>query len=166
MSLRRRLLAIATIASISATMLAGCTSSNSGGDSTGGTGKGAADPYNVLANKNARVAINMAINKQEMCDVILNNGATPADYFVPYELSVNEEGKDYRDVVGKMGYSYNAEEATKYWEKAKEEVGFDTVELDLLTTDSDTAKRQAEYMQSELQANLPGLTIKIKQQPF
>lgn len=43
------------------------------------------------------------------------------------------------------------------WEKAKEEVGFDTVELELLTFDTDTSKKQAEFMQAELQNALPGL---------
>lgn len=161
---RKRLLALLTISTIGMSSLAGCTS-NQGTTGSNNSGK-EADPYNVLANKNARIAINMAIDKQELCDVILNNGSVPADYFVPNELAINKDGKDYRDVAGKMGYSYNGEEAKKYWDKAKEEVGFGTVTLELVTFDSDTSKRQAEFMQSELQENLPGLTIKIKTQPF
>lgn len=165
MVLRKRLISLLMLSALGASVLTGCTSSQGGTDSGGGSGKDA-DPYNVLANKNARMAINMAMDKQELCDVILNNGSIPANFFVPTELAINQEGKDYRDVAGEMGYSYSAEEAGKYWEKAKEEVGFDTVTLELVTFDSDTSKRQAEFMQAELQENLPGLTIKIKQQPF
>ena len=51
-------------------------------------------------------------------------------------------------------------------ETAKQEVGFDTVTLELLTFDSESSKRQAEFMQAELQNALPGLTVKIQQQPF
>ncbi|MCQ4699365.1 ABC transporter substrate-binding protein, partial [Paeniclostridium sordellii] len=58
------------------------------------------------------------------------------------------------------------EEATKLWEKAKEEVGLDTVTLELLTFDSETGKRQAEFMQAELQNALPGLKVEVKSQPF
>ena len=45
-----------------------------------------------------------------------------------------------------MGYKYNTEEAAKSWETAKQEVGFDTVTLELLTFDSESSKRQAEFM--------------------
>ena len=37
----------------------------------------------------------------------------------------------------------------KAWEKAKEEVGFDTVEMELLTFDHDTGKRTGEYIQGQ-----------------
>ena len=108
----------------------------------------------------------MSVDRQAMCDTILNNGTIPASYYVAEKLAFNESGKDYREVAGKMGYEHNKEEATKLWEKAKEEVGFDTVTLELLSFDSESSKRTAEFMQSELQSALPGLTVEIKSQPF
>ncbi|MEG2787581.1 MAG: ABC transporter substrate-binding protein [Romboutsia sp.] len=124
------------------------------------------EPYTVLANQNARGAIAMAIDKETICNTILNNGSFPVDYFTSAGLGINDEGKEYQEVANVQGYSYNKEESKAMWEKAKTEVGFDTVELELLTFDTDTSKKQAEFMQAELQNALPGLTVKVKQQPF
>ena len=166
MVLRKRLALMSATAAVAVMSLVGCTSTNSGSTGSATNGGGEGDPLDVLANKNARAAIAMAIDKQALCDTILNNGTVPASYLTARELAFNSEGKDYRDVAGDMGYKYNTEEAAKSWETAKQEVGFDTVTLELLTFDSESSKRQAEFMQAELQNALPGLTVKIQQQPF
>ncbi|MGL5751041.1 MAG: ABC transporter substrate-binding protein, partial [Paraclostridium sp.] len=43
---------------------------------------------------------------------------------------------------------------------------FDTVTLELLTYDDDSSEKITQFIQSELQENLPGLTVKIQKQPF
>ncbi len=158
MVFKKRLMVMSATAAISLMALVGC-------DSKGSIG-GEANALDVLANKNARLAISKSIDRTAMCDTILNNGSKPATYFVAEKLAYNEKGEDYRDIAGDMGYKENKEEAKELWEKAKEEVGFDTVTIDLLTFDHETGKRQGEFMQAELQSNLPGLTVTIKQQPF
>ena len=163
MFLRRKLTVMATVALLSTSLLAGCSSSgeNSNGGSNGG---GTATAAEVLANKNARAAISMIIDKQAYCDVILNNGSIPTSTFTPKGLAF-DNGKDYTDLTEGMGYEYNEEQAKELWEKAKEEVGFDTVEMELLTFDHDTGKRTGEYIQSEL-SDLEGLTVKVSNLPF
>ena len=106
----------------------------------------------------------MIIDKQAYCDVILNNGSIPTSTFTPKGLAF-DNGKDYTDLTEGMGYEYNEEQAKELWEKAKEEVGFDTVEMELLTFDHDTGKRTGEYIQSEL-SDLEGLTVKVSNLPF
>ncbi len=118
----------------------------------------------VLANKNARNAIAMAIDKQALCDVILNNGSVPANAFTPPSLAF-DQGKDYVEGTKDLGFGYDEEAAKKAWDKAKEEVGFDTVELELLTYDHDSGKRTGEFIQGEL-ADLEGLTVKVTNLPF
>ncbi|MBC6004237.1 hypothetical protein H8891_10515 [Paeniclostridium sp. NSJ-45] len=162
MVLKKKMAFMTTTVAITIMTMVGCGNSGSSQSSGGTTG----DPYKVLANKNARAAISMAIDKKTMCDTIINNGTIPADYIVAESLAVNDQGKDYREAAGEMGYHYNKEEATKLWEKAKEEVGFDKVTLELLSFDSETGKRQAEFMQAELQTALPGLKVEVKSQPF
>ena len=164
MVLKKKMAVMSVTAAIAVMSMVGCSSNGSSSDGSNGGGEG--DPYKVLANKNARAAISMAIDKKTMCETIINNGTTPADYIVAEKLAFNEAGKDYREVAGEMGYSYNKEEASKLWEKAKEEVGFDTVTLELLSFDSETGKRQGEFMQAELQTALPGLKVEVKSQPF
>ncbi|WP_279306215.1 ABC transporter substrate-binding protein, partial [Paraclostridium sordellii] len=167
MVLKKKMAVMCATSAIAVMALVGC-SSTGGNSSSGGSssGKGEGDPYKVLANKNARAAIAMSVDRQAMCDTIINNGSVPASYLVAKELAFNEAGKDYREVAGDMGYKHDDAEASKLWEKAKEEVGFDTVTLDLLSFDSETGKKQAEFMQAELQQALPGLKVEVKAQPF
>lgn len=51
------------------------------------------------------------------------------------------------------------------WEQAKKELGKDKFTLELLNFDTDNAKKIGEYVKAQLEQNLPGLTINIKQQP-
>ncbi|MGL5756080.1 MAG: ABC transporter substrate-binding protein [Paraclostridium sp.] len=162
MKFRKRLLKMSVVSSMIIVSLVGC--SNNSVKSTEKVVKG--DAFKVLENKNARAAIALALDKQLMCESILNNGSTPVNYLVAEDLAFDSQGKDYREFAGNMGYEHNDEEANKAWDKAKEELGFDIVELDFLTGEGDNSKRQAEFIQAELQSSLPGLTVNIKQQPM
>ena len=61
---------------------------------------------------------------------------------------------------------YNIKEAQANWNKAKEELGKDKIELELISADSAIAKKTIEFVQGQLQQNLPGLTIKLKSLPL
>jgi oligopeptide transport system substrate-binding protein len=119
----------------------------------------------ALANVNIRKAFDMAWDKQAMTDVILNNGSQPAYYLVPKEFTFSPDGEDFRETNGTFG-EYNPEEAKALWEKGLEEIGKDSVTLELLNYDSESSKQVGEYIQNQLQENLEGLTIEIKPQPF
>ncbi|WP_113926983.1 peptide ABC transporter substrate-binding protein [Bacillus sp. P14.5] len=119
----------------------------------------------VLANINARKAIDKAWDKQGMVEILLNDGSIPAYYLVPGTFVTSPDGQDYREQNGNIG-DYNAEEAAELWEKALEETGKDTVKLELLNYDGDNAKKVGEYIKEQLETNLKGLSVSIKQQPF
>lgn len=157
MFLRRKLTVMATMALVSTTLLAGCSSTSSKG--------GEVTSADVLANKNARAAIAMAVDKQGLCDVILNNGSTPANSYTAPSLAF-DNGNDYANLTKDMGYSYNEEKAKELWDKAKEEVGFDTVTIELLTYDNDSGKKTGEFLQGELSDCLEGLTVNVSNLPF
>jgi oligopeptide transport system substrate-binding protein len=118
-----------------------------------------------LANVNIRKAISMAYNKQDLVDVVLANGSLPADFLVPTEFTFDESKKDFREVNGKMN-EFNAEEAKKLWETGLKELGVTEVTLEMLGGDSELAKKMDEYMKSQLEENLAGLTINLKAVPF
>ncbi|WP_339240245.1 peptide ABC transporter substrate-binding protein [Geobacillus sp. FSL W8-0466] len=118
-----------------------------------------------LNNVNARKAIAMAIDTQAMVDTLLNNGSIPAKFTVPKDFVTGPDGKDFRDVNGDL-VNYNPDEAKKLWEQAKKELGKDKFTLELLNYDTDNAKKIGEYVKAQLEQNLPGLTVNIKQQPF
>ena len=140
---------------ISILMLTGCSSSSNNESN-------AVDPSDVMQNINARKAIAMAIDKTSFVETILNNGSIATNKFVPSKLAIDSELGDYSDFSGNLGYENNDEEAKKYWQKAKDELGFENVTLKLVLTDTEFSKRLGEYIQSEL-GDLDGLTIDLKQ---
>lgn len=157
MSFKKKVSILSAMALVTTSLLAGCSNSGGGGEAT---------PEKVLANANARKAIAMMINKEDLADVVLNNGAMPTNKFTPSTLAFNpDDGKDYTEATKDLGYEYNEEEAKKAWDKAKEEVGFDTVKMELLTFDHDSGKKSGEYIQGEL-ADLEGLTVEVTNLPF
>lgn len=118
-----------------------------------------------LANLNIRKAISMAFNKQDLVDVVLANGSLPANYLVPTEFTFDENNADFREVNGDMN-EFNAEEAKKFWATGMEELGLTEVTLEMLGGDSELAKKMDEYMKSQLEENLEGLTLELKAVPF
>ncbi|CEN87853.1 ABC transporter substrate-binding protein [Paraclostridium sordellii] len=164
MVLRKKLALLFALSSSGILALTGCSNTGSSGDNSGSSKS--ADPYAVLANENARKAIVMSIDTPQISDVILNNGSKSVSFVTPESLAFTKEGKDYREVAGDMGYKPNDDEAKKAWEKAKEELNFDSVTLELLTYENEFDRRLAEFIQSELKSNLEGLDLKIKQQPL
>lgn len=120
----------------------------------------------TLANTNIRAAISRAFDKQSIVDVILNNGSLVANGLIPANFTpMPETGEDFREVSGDL-VTYDKEAALEYWEKGLEELGTDTVELELLGGDTETAKVMDEYLANQLQTNLPGLSVTLKQVPF
>ncbi|PGZ60865.1 peptide ABC transporter substrate-binding protein [Bacillus cereus] len=120
---------------------------------------------NTLANKKVRQSISLALNKEDFVAHFINNGAKPASGLVPVGHINEKTGKDFRKENGDLS-SYDLQTAKKVWEEAKKEFGVEQVNLELLTFEQDNAKRMAEYIKGDLEKNLQGLTIQIKQQPF
>ncbi len=118
-----------------------------------------------LQNVNLRKAIAMSFDKQGLADVILNNGSIPANGLLPKEFVSSPDGVDFREENGEL-LTYDKEQAKEYWEKAKEELGVDEITLEILTYDNDSAKQLTEFLQQEIETNLEGVKIEIKQQPF
>ncbi|MGG2093209.1 peptide ABC transporter substrate-binding protein [Bacillus sp. S13(2024)] len=119
----------------------------------------------ALANKNIRKAISMGFEREAMVNTLLNNGSKGAYGLIPADFTKSPDGKDFRKENGKL-VKADAKEAKKYWEAGKKEIGKDTIELSLLNSDTELAKKTSEYLKGELEKNLPGLTVNVKTQPF
>ncbi|MBZ4224235.1 peptide ABC transporter substrate-binding protein [Bacillus wiedmannii] len=119
----------------------------------------------ALANKKVRQSISLALNKDDFVAHFINNGAKPASGLVPVGHVNEVTGKDFRKENGDLS-SYDLQNAKKIWEEAKKELGVEQVNFEFLTFEQDNAKRMAEYIKGDLEKNLHGLTIQIKQQPF
>ncbi|MGE7977879.1 peptide ABC transporter substrate-binding protein [Psychrobacillus sp. NPDC093200] len=118
-----------------------------------------------LANVNIREAVSKAINKQDLVDVVLANGSVPAHYLVPKGFTFDADANDFRDVNGDMSV-FNVEEAKAAWEKGLKELGVTELTLEILGGDTDISKKMDEYFKNQLETNLPGLTITLKEVPF
>ncbi|WP_223700688.1 peptide ABC transporter substrate-binding protein [Sutcliffiella deserti] len=120
----------------------------------------------ALANVNIRKALSMAFNKENLANIVLNNGSVPANYAVPVEFVQHPEtGEDFRAEHGAFN-EFDVEKAQEFWETGLEELGTDAVTIEILGGDTETAKNMQEYLQNQFQTNLPGLTINLKEVPF
>ncbi len=119
----------------------------------------------LLKNADARHALDMGWDKQGFVDVLLNNGSVPAYYLVPKDFVKGPDGKDFRSINGDMNKT-DVKKAQEYWEKAKKALGKDTFTLEMLNYDDDNSKKIGEFVKEQLETNLKGLTVNIKQQPF
>lgn len=121
--------------------------------------------HDVLKNKNIRKAISLGIDKEGLTNVIMKNGASPLYGIVPAGYFFSPDKKDFRELNGNINKG-TAEEAKQYWDKGLEEIGKSEVKISLHLADVDLSKKVAEYLQGELEKNLPGLTLELKPVPF
>nr|WP_176757509.1 peptide ABC transporter substrate-binding protein [Salimicrobium halophilum] len=121
----------------------------------------------ALANVNARKAISMAIDRQSLTDVILNDGSVPAEGYVPSNFVTvpGTDGKDFREVQGPL-VEHNVEQAQEHWQTALEELGTDSVTIELMGDDTGSSKNALAYYKEQLESNLEGLTINVVEVPF
>ena len=117
-------------------------------------------------NKNLRLAISMAVNRKELTATL--GGATiPATTFDP-EGMTTVGSKDYTDTVKnaatEKATTYNVTEAKKLYKQALKETGKKKISFTLLGDDDDTAKKAAEFVQSQLENNL-GIDVQVQSIP-
>ena len=117
-----------------------------------------------LESENLRMAIALSYDKDVICYEILQDGSTPADFAIPNRLAIGPDGKDFRE-TSPLYLQTDKAKAQEYWEAAKEELGVDEVTIELLYDDSDSTPLIAQFLQSEIENNLPGVHINLKSQP-
>lgn len=119
----------------------------------------------ATGNANIRRAIAQAFDKDLYANSVIQDGSTPLNGLVPVGFDVSEDGVDFRDEQGDI-LAFNVEQAQTDWQAGLDELGVDSLELELLTSDVDLSGRTAEYLQAQLQENLPGLTLTIRSVPL
>lgn len=98
-------------------------------------------------NVNLRKALSYAIDGEAIVNNVLGDGSTVSSGIVPRELAANPVTK--KDFVDDSGVykKFDEEKAKEYFDKAKKELGVETVSFDIMTDDNDSTKKIAEYMQ-------------------
>lgn len=117
----------------------------------------------LFKNKKIRQAFSMAVNRNTLVNKVLNDGSINTGSFVSKGLAVNPKtGKDFTaDATMPATVKYNPTKAKKLWKEGLQELGMSgkTIKLTLLAGDDDSTKQVTQYLQSNLQKNLPGLKI-------
>ena len=110
----------------------------------------------VLANKNVRKALLMAVNREEMTSKVLNGSGRAAKTFVPAGIGMQGlEKADFTEEVPTTIPGFNPEEAKKLLAEGLKELGLkEFPSLELLFNDSGNNKVIAEYIQESLNKNL------------
>lgn len=121
--------------------------------------------HEALANENIRKAIYNAIDREQLVNDLLKNGASPAYYVVPKDFAFGPDGEDFRSAFENINKK-SLDEALKYWNKGLEELGTKEVELDLMIHESTLEESIATFLKGQLEENLPGLTVNIDIQTY
>lgn len=120
----------------------------------------------VTGNVKVRQAILQAMDKEAFAENILGDGSTALNGFVPSNFAKDPEtDQDFREENGDL-LPYDLTAAQELWAQAKEELGQDEITLELLSADTAAAKKTIEFVQGQLETNLPGLTIDAKSIPL
>ncbi|MDO1605827.1 peptide ABC transporter substrate-binding protein [Lactobacillus sp. YT155] len=116
-------------------------------------------------------AISLAINQKEFAKV-LGPGSAENNSFVPSKMAKGPDGEDFtQGEISKKASDdateYNPTKAKKLWKEALAEEGVKTpLQLELLSDDTEGAKKSVEYLQGTLEKNLPGVKINPSNVPF
>lgn len=117
-------------------------------------------------NVNLRKAISYSINRDALVKQVLGDGSVVSTGLIPADMSKNPEtNEDFAKEAGKL-ISYDKDKAKEYWEKAKKELGIDSLEFNLMASDDDASKKVIEYIQNSIQENLDGVKVKPTPVPF
>jgi len=123
------------------------------------------DEDSPFRNKNLRLALSYALDRESIVNQVLGDGSIASTNLVPEGTGTDpESGEDFTEVSDST-LEYDVDKAKEYWEKAKDELGVDSLEVDLLSDDQDGAKQVAEYVQGAW-GELDGLTVTTTTVPF
>jgi oligopeptide transport system substrate-binding protein len=117
-----------------------------------------------LKNENLRKALALGIDKENLVNNIIADGSTPLYGAITEGFVSNPEtGVDFREEAGNL-MMYDKDEALKYWELAKKELG-DKISLDLMVVDDGSYKKMGESLQGSLTKLFEGLTVNVSVLP-
>ncbi len=121
----------------------------------------------AFKNKNIRQAFSYAIDRKSLVNDVLADGSVAAKGFVPSGMGSNPQtGQSFQDeAYVKSAVSYDLKKANALLEKGYQETGITTLNVELSVSDTDSAKKIAEFLQSSLE-RLPNVKVAITSIPY
>lgn len=117
----------------------------------------------LCRNRNFRLAVSNGINRDFICNNLLNSAASPCYSPLPQGTFFNEKtGEDFINNQDKYKEycSYNEEKAKEYYEKAREELGLKNVELNILVYSG--GSKIVQVVKEQLEKLFDDFTINIE----
>jgi len=111
----------------------------------------------VLSNKNIRLALGYAIDREILAGTILGDGSAPATGLIANSM-YGDGTKTFRELNSNITV-FDAAKAKEYWDKGVAELG-SAPSLTLLTADDSITKIVATYVQDQFKKNL-GIDVTI-----
>lgn len=117
-------------------------------------------------NKKIRQAIGYAIDRDQLAKKVMGSGTLPSKSVVSSGL-VQKDGTDFTTAAKTtVGVTLNKKKAAQLWKEGLQELGESDMTITLLGDDTDAAKKITEFIQSQLEANLPGIKVEVANVPF
>ncbi|WP_125604769.1 peptide ABC transporter substrate-binding protein [Lapidilactobacillus bayanensis] len=130
-----------------------------------------ANKKKLLANRDARLAISLALDRKQLTKKVLGNGSLVPTGFVSTDLAKNPKtGQDFsveQKTTNTM--DYNTKLAKVKWQAAQKATGIHKITLTILAGndngDDPSTGIVIQYLKGQLEKVLSGLTIKIRAVP-
>ncbi|MFT8907699.1 MAG: peptide ABC transporter substrate-binding protein [Lentilactobacillus diolivorans] len=121
-----------------------------------------------FVNQKLRKAFSLAINRQQLTNDVLDNGAVPSIGFVPLKTSsIPSTGKDFAKASQVNNtVNYNPDLAKKLWRQGLKEIGKNRLTVPIIYSDDEASDSTMQFVQSEVEKNLPGLHIALNKMPL
>ena len=113
-------------------------------------------------NRNLRLAISNALDRDSMCKNILNGSAQPCYTPLPQGTFFNKDTEEdfITDIKAYSEYcDFNVKRAQECFEEAKKELGMDKITLSLMIPS--TSIKIGQVIKEQLERNLKGLTVNL-----
>ena len=122
----------------------------------------------ALNNKNIRLALSLAIDRDIVTKKILGNGSTLPTGFVATNLAKNPQtNADFaKEQAVKNTVDYQPSLAKKYWQRGLKEIGEKTLNFNVLSSNDEADSDQlTQYLQSQWTKELKGIKVNITNVP-
>ena len=120
-----------------------------------------------LQNLNIRLAMTMAIDREAITNDVLKDGSIATYTAVPMQFAAGPDGSDFsadQEMFSDVCAS-DPEKAAEYWAKGLEELGTDSIELDMIVDADDAPQKVATVLKEQWETTLPGLTVNLVVEP-
>ena len=113
-------------------------------------------------NRNIRLALGFALDRESIVDGFLRAGFTPATRLIPAGFCTEGEGKDFAADPAQYSATcaYDPERARECWAKGLAELGVEELELEFLT--ASTNQQMAEILKDQWERTLPGFKLEAR----